>query len=104
MAARTRKGTKELGWPEQVRERIKSSMLVNRLSDHVLGTVELTSTQVAAALGLLRKTMPDLAAVAHSGTVNVKRASELNDDELAHIASDSSDGASTPQIDPAQLN
>jgi len=42
------------------RKRIKTSMLVNRLADHVDGKVQLSSTQVTAALGLLRKALPDM--------------------------------------------
>jgi len=55
MAARKRTWT-----PEIVRSRIRTSMLVHRLTGHVLGTVEMTATQVTAGLGLLRKTLPDL--------------------------------------------
>jgi len=45
---------------EETRAKIQTSQLINRLSDHVLGKVDLKPTQVAAALGLLRKTIPDL--------------------------------------------
>ncbi len=45
-------------------------MLINRLQDHVKGDVELTPTQVSAALGLLKKTAPDLSAVQHEGEIN----------------------------------
>lgn len=54
---------------EAWREKIKTSMLINRLQDHVFGRVELTKSQVSAALGLLKKTAPDLSAVDHSGDV-----------------------------------
>lgn len=37
-------------------------MLINRLMDHVLGEVEMTSTQVRAAEALLKKCLPDLKA------------------------------------------
>ena len=55
---------------ERTREKIKTSQLVNRLNAFVLGEldptsnkpVELSSTQVTAALGLLKKTLPDLTA------------------------------------------
>ena len=46
----------------QWRERIKTSMLLNRLSDFVESKVEMTPHQVTAALGLLRKVCPDLSA------------------------------------------
>jgi len=44
-------------------------MLMNRLRDHVVGKVELSQTQVRAAEILLRKALPDLAAIEHSGDV-----------------------------------
>lgn len=48
---------------EAWRERIQTSMIINRLQDHIKGTVELSATQVSAALGLLKKTAPDLQSV-----------------------------------------
>jgi hypothetical protein len=56
MPARIRK----IRHDEETRNKIKTSQLVNRLTEHVLGNVELGATQVSAALGLLRKTLPDL--------------------------------------------
>ena len=47
---------------DMVRDKIRASQLVNRLEDHVLGEVEMSSTQVSAALGLLKKCVPDLSA------------------------------------------
>lgn len=47
---------------EMVREKIRASQLVNRLEDHALGDAEMSSTQVQAALGLLKKVVPDLSA------------------------------------------
>lgn len=44
-------------------------MLINRLTDHVLGKVDMAPSQVTAGLGLLKKVIPDLAAVDHSGQV-----------------------------------
>lgn len=49
------------------REKIQISMLINRLMDHANGAVEMSSTQIKAAEILLRKSLPDLAAVQHSG-------------------------------------
>jgi hypothetical protein len=62
---------------QEVRNRIRAAMLVNRLSDFVEGKieprtgkpVELSTAQVSAALGLLRKIVPDLAQVEHSGEI-----------------------------------
>ncbi len=62
MAARKRKGLSE-----NTRKRIKTSMLAKRLEDHVLGKCELSASQVRAIEVLLRKTMPDLSAVALTG-------------------------------------
>jgi hypothetical protein len=42
-------------------------MLINRLEDHVDGKNDMSSTQVQAALGLLKKAVPDLAAHQLSG-------------------------------------
>jgi len=63
MAARTRKARHD----DFTRERIRTSQIVNRLSDHIFGKVDMSKTQVAAALGLLRKTLPDLSHTEHSG-------------------------------------
>lgn len=40
---------------------------MHRLEQHVLGKVEMSATQVSAALGLLRKCVPDLSNVEHTG-------------------------------------
>jgi hypothetical protein len=40
---------------DMVRSKIQASQLVNRLTDHVLGEVEMSSTQVQAAKILLDK-------------------------------------------------
>lgn len=64
---------------ESWREKIKTSMLINRLQDHVNGTVELTATQVTAALGLLKKTAPDLSSVEHAGEVKHSYIARLPD-------------------------
>lgn len=63
MAARTRK----IRHDENTKAKIKASQLVNSLQAHVLGTKEMKPSQVTAGLGLLKKVMPDLANVAHTG-------------------------------------
>ncbi len=63
MAARTRKVRHD----DFTRAKIQTSQLVNRLMSHVDGNVELSSTQVTAALGLLKKALPDLASMKHEG-------------------------------------
>ena len=54
---------KRLYHPEEVREKIRTSQLVNRLYAFINGKIELTPHQVTAALGLIRKTMPDLQSI-----------------------------------------
>lgn len=54
------------------RKKIQASQLINRLTDHILGKVDLSSTQVAAALGLLKKTLPDLSNVSLEGSLDTR--------------------------------
>jgi hypothetical protein len=84
---------KRLFHPEEVRQKIKTSQLVNRLYAFVKGEVELSPHQVTAALGLIRKTMPDLSAIAHSGSLDSGKPEELTDARLDHIARTGSDRA-----------
>lgn len=50
-----------------VRSKIQASQLVNRLTDHALGNIELSNTQVRAIDILLKKTIPDLTSIEHKG-------------------------------------
>ena len=59
------------------REAIQTSMIKNRLEDHIVNDTMSTS-QVTAALGLLRKTLPDLKATEHSGDLKVEFPTEVN--------------------------
>ena len=63
MAARIRK----IRHDENTRQKIRSSQLINRLTGHILGEFDMPKTAVVAALGLLRKTMPDLATTTIKG-------------------------------------
>ena len=45
-----------------------------------------------------------LAAVEHSGSIGLKRATEVTDDELANIAAGSSAGTSETSVDPSKFN
>ena len=58
MAAR-----KQLNHDDRTRAKIRTSQLINRLEKHVLDDLELSASQVSAALGLIKKTCPDLAAI-----------------------------------------
>ena len=54
---------------ERTRAKIRTSQLINRLTLFVNGKVEMSAAQVTAALGLLKKTLPDMIATEHSGEV-----------------------------------
>lgn len=54
---------------DRFRARIQTDMLIQRLSGLASGTLEMPPHAVTAALGLLRKVMPDQAAVEHSGEI-----------------------------------
>jgi hypothetical protein len=62
MAARLRKMHQD-----DVRAKIQTSQLINRLENHALGELELTATQIKAIEVLIRKTLPDLSAVEMTG-------------------------------------
>ena len=67
MAARKNKGTLDKPWPDSVRGRIQTSMLLNRLESHVVGKCDMSPTQVQAATILLKKSLPDLQPVNDEG-------------------------------------
>ena len=52
---------------ERIRERIQADRIIKKLENHILDDSEMTSSQVSAALGLLKKRVPDLSAVELSG-------------------------------------
>ena len=56
MAARIKKIRDD----ENTRLKIKAAQLINRLTNHANGEIELTSTQVRSIEILLRKILPDL--------------------------------------------
>ncbi len=59
MAARKR----AIKHDENTRMKIQAAQLINRLTDHANGNVELSATQARAIEVLLRKTLPDLSDV-----------------------------------------
>src|SRR5690348_14770618 len=79
---------------DRFRTKIKAGMLRKRLQDHALGNVEMSATQIRAAEILLKKAVPGLTAVEHSGEVSHRQVSELSRDELLAIAAGSRAGAS----------
>ncbi len=96
-----------IGHNARTREKIKTTQLINRLTKHVMtypGKVGyeknlMTPAQVTAALGLIRKSLPDLAIVEgvidHTGTVkhehSVKDELKLNFDEWRNKSEEDSD-------------
>jgi len=54
---------------DEHRVKIQNSNILYALIEHVEGKREMSATQVSAGIALLRKVMPDLAAVEHSGEV-----------------------------------
>lgn len=54
---------------QEVRQKIQASQIITRLTKHVMGKVDMQPSQVTAALGLLKKTLPDLTATELSGTI-----------------------------------
>lgn len=76
-----------------VRERIQVSAIVTRLQKHVAGKLEMSQTQIRAAEILLKKKLPDLASIEHTGEIVNRTAPEMTDAELASIAAAGSTGA-----------
>jgi hypothetical protein len=56
-----------MDWEEKTRQKIQSSQIANRLISFVNGEIVLEPAQVTAATTLLKKVLPDLANVTHSG-------------------------------------
>lgn len=62
MAARINKVKLTEAW----REKIRASMLINRLQNHVVGRIEMSQTQLRAAEVLLKKCLPDQQHIEHA--------------------------------------
>lgn len=69
------KGGSVLGndWEKQAREKIQASGVVNRLIGFVKGEVSLESAQVTAGVALMRKVLPDVVFIEHSGDVTTTK-------------------------------
>ena len=75
MAAR-----KQLFHPDDIKAKIQTSQLINRLSAHALSAKPIMdASQVTAAVKLLGKVVPDLKAVEHSGNVTVNHEQALDE-------------------------
>jgi len=63
---------KQLWHPDEVKEKIKMSQLLNRLQDNALADEEfLTVGQIASINSLLDRVLPKLKSVEHTGAVDV---------------------------------
>ena len=69
-----------------VRERIRVGYYIARLHKHIKGEIEMSPTQLRAAEILLKKSLPDLSAVEHSGSMEHRHVEEMTDAELIAIA------------------
>jgi hypothetical protein len=65
--------------PDSVREKIRATQLINRLQACAMGEIELTMIQVRAIVALLRKSIPDLAAVEVTSDVIHRYVAQLPD-------------------------
>ncbi len=60
---------KTIWTPDKVRERIRVGNLIQAIEQHALGRRQMSATAIRAAEVVLRKALPDLSAVEHSGFV-----------------------------------
>ena len=78
---------------DEARAKIQTTQLINLLMDHALNGRKVKVSQLRAAETLLRKTLPDLSAVAHSGSIETKDADQYSDAYLASVAAGGSQRA-----------
>ena len=69
MAARTRR----IAIDANTRAKIQTSLLQKRLTDHALGLLELSPTQVRAIEILLKKTLPDLQSIEQTTEITERK-------------------------------
>lgn len=96
MAARI----KRLYHPDEIKEKIKTSQLINLLTAVALTGKDpqgfpVTPVRIDAAKTLLKKVVPDLAAVEHSGSVEHISVREMTREQLEIIASSGSGRANS---------
>lgn len=76
----------------RAREGIPVGLIIGKLARCVSGKVEMTPVQIRAAEILLKKAMPDLQAVEHSGDIGNRDAAQLSREELERIAAGGREG------------
>jgi hypothetical protein len=103
MAPRGRKAGFQMS--NEHRVKIQNSNILNALIEHIEGIRDMSSTQVTAGLGLLRKVLPDLAASAEADEAGELRpVNRMTDEELEAIAAGSSARASEKASGSKLLN
>lgn len=60
---------KKIRHDDETRAKIKAGNIINRLQKFIAGEVSMEPAAVTASLGLLKKVLPDLTSVEHSGEV-----------------------------------
>lgn len=68
------------------KQRMRASRLMFMLYETAVGQREMTATQLKAATEFLRKVVPDLKSVEHTGEMTHRHVTELTDAELIAIA------------------
>lgn len=61
--------TKKIRHDDETRAKIKAGNIINRLQKFIAGEISMEAAAVTASLGLLKKVLPDLTSVEHSGEV-----------------------------------
>jgi hypothetical protein len=67
-AKRGRGRPKGVTLTEEHRDKIRKSNIFRHLLDHAEGKREMSQTQVTVALALMKKVLPDLSSVEHTGS------------------------------------
>lgn len=75
MAARKKKIVLSEAW----KEKIRTSLIINRMVKHFDGELELTNSQIKVAEILLKKVVPDLKSIEMSGSLEVTTVDALKE-------------------------
>lgn len=78
--------------PEEYREKIRNSQILTCLIQHVEGKRKMSSSQVTAGLGLLKKCLPDLSSVSLENGDDAPLAIQI-----VRFSEDATDGGDDPQ-------
>lgn len=89
----------------KVRARIKAGGIVFCLHEHIVGKREMTSSQVTAALGLLRKVVPDKS----EADITLNRVESLQEEQArlmaeSYIESSRRTALGAPRADPVHVS